>query len=655
LAQVFADLVYESTTTTGSGTITLAGAYTTAGPAQTFASGVGTGNTCCYCITSGSNWEVGNGTVGGSGPYTLSRDTIFASSNVVSGVPLAITLAGTSLVANVIPAAKTPFPVSYQGVWSGSAAYGPYDLVLYNGDVFFSVANIAAPTATTAISSPTTATPSAGTTWNLTYSTGGTDRLVYLCLQIPNQGASAGAITSVTSPNVTWTKTVDKGQGGFGFSNYLGVWQGQAGPQLVNEAITISLTGGSYSGSILAYDVSGLNFSGTLNDPNALIPNVGGGTGAGAINVSYTTTNADDVLFFVASTGDVTVSTTPPSGFTYIGSVGAGFGSTAAFYQSVSATQSATTVSATGSSYQAWIGAGLAVEYPASPGNIEPPNDDRWQRVTALSTMFDELFGSSTGTMVARGTSGWQGVGPLSNGQLLIGNSSSGLPTPATISAGSNITVTNAPGGITVAASGASVSGLWGPTMSATPTISSMGLTTWFNQGSATANNHSSGMSIIVPASSGTNVRGMYFTAPTPPYSYKALITLTSSTSAYAYTMLGWYNGTSTLSVFALLSNGAMGNNLEMDNWTATGFSGSNVGQFSVYCNPIWARIRDDGTNVHFAYSMTGDDNEFMDVYAVAKSSGTLGSSGYSNIFFGGNSQNNAQVIATCMSWALGT
>lgn len=650
--KVYADLVYESTATVGTGTLTLGGAYTSAGPAQTFSSGVGTGNTCDYCITNGLNWEVGSGTVGGSGPYTLSRDTVYASSNIVGGSPQQITLVGTSLVSNVIPASKTPYPFAYEGVWAGTSAYAQYNVVLYNGDVFISNAPIAAPSATFAISSATTSTPASSSNWSFSLSTSGVQRLVYLIVTVPNQGAGSSANNSVSSPNVTWTKVVERPQSGFGFSNYVSVWEGQAGPQLTNEAITIGFTS-SYSGLVQAFDVSGLNLSGTINDPNGALPNQTGTIGTGTLTNSWTTSNANDVLLLIWSAPNTPIVETVAS-FTALNNANVSFGSTGIWYDQVITTQSGTSRTTAGG-YQSAIGFGLAFEVAASPVNASPTSDIRWQRITSLSSMFDTIFGSSVGNVIARGSSGWQGIGPLTNGQIVIGNTGN-IPSTSTLTAGTNITISNAGGSITVSGAAAAVSGLWGPTMSATPTISSMGLTTWFNQGGATANNHAAGVSIIVPASSGTNVRGMYFPAPvSTPYSYKALIALTSGTGSYAYTMLGWYNGTSTLSVFALLSNGGLGNNLEMDNWTATGFSGSNVGQFAVGCNPIWARIRDDGTNVHFAYSMTGDDNEFLDVYSVAKSSGTLGSSGYSNIFFGGNSQNSVQVIATCMSFALGT
>ena len=98
MALVVKDRVQETTTTTGTGTVTLAGAVV---GFQTFAA-IGDGNTCYYAITSGNDWEVGLGTYTSSGT-TLSRDTILESSNAGS----AITLSGTSNVFVTYPAEKS--------------------------------------------------------------------------------------------------------------------------------------------------------------------------------------------------------------------------------------------------------------------------------------------------------------------------------------------------------------------------------------------------------------------------------------------------------------------------------------------------------------------------------------------------------------------
>jgi hypothetical protein len=78
MALVIKDRVKETSTTTGTGTFTLAGAAT---GFQSFAA-IGDGNTTFYTIVlvGGSQWEVGIGTYTSSGT-TLSRGTILSSSN----------------------------------------------------------------------------------------------------------------------------------------------------------------------------------------------------------------------------------------------------------------------------------------------------------------------------------------------------------------------------------------------------------------------------------------------------------------------------------------------------------------------------------------------------------------------------------------------
>ena len=76
MALVLKDRVKETTTTTGTGTYTLAGAVT---GFEAFST-VGNGNTTYYCCTDGTDFEVGVGTYTASGT-TLARTTILQSSN----------------------------------------------------------------------------------------------------------------------------------------------------------------------------------------------------------------------------------------------------------------------------------------------------------------------------------------------------------------------------------------------------------------------------------------------------------------------------------------------------------------------------------------------------------------------------------------------
>ena len=96
MALILADRVKENTTTTGTGTVTLAGAVT---GYQTFAA-VGNANTTYYTIAGGAEWEVGIGTYTSSGT-TLSRTTVLSSSNSGSLVSFSV---GTKNVFVTYPA-----------------------------------------------------------------------------------------------------------------------------------------------------------------------------------------------------------------------------------------------------------------------------------------------------------------------------------------------------------------------------------------------------------------------------------------------------------------------------------------------------------------------------------------------------------------------
>ncbi len=102
MALVLNDRVKETTTTTGTGTINLAGAES---GFETFVQGVGNSNTTYYAIvhTSANEFEVGLGTVTDASPDTLSRTTILSSTNSDSAVDFS---AGTKNVFCTLPASK---------------------------------------------------------------------------------------------------------------------------------------------------------------------------------------------------------------------------------------------------------------------------------------------------------------------------------------------------------------------------------------------------------------------------------------------------------------------------------------------------------------------------------------------------------------------
>lgn len=101
MALVIKDRVKESTTTTGTGTYTLAGAEV---GFQAFSS-IGDGNTTYYSVTNGGDWEVGIGTYTASGT-TLARTTILSSSNGGAAVDWA---AGGKVIFVTQPADKASY------------------------------------------------------------------------------------------------------------------------------------------------------------------------------------------------------------------------------------------------------------------------------------------------------------------------------------------------------------------------------------------------------------------------------------------------------------------------------------------------------------------------------------------------------------------
>jgi hypothetical protein len=102
MALVLNDRVKETTTTTGTGAITLAGAVSSF---ETFAAGVGNSNTTYYAIVhqTANEFEVGLGTLNGDSS-TITRTTVISSSNSDSAVNFS---SGTKDVFCTFPASKT--------------------------------------------------------------------------------------------------------------------------------------------------------------------------------------------------------------------------------------------------------------------------------------------------------------------------------------------------------------------------------------------------------------------------------------------------------------------------------------------------------------------------------------------------------------------
>lgn len=171
----------------------------------------------------------------------------------------------------------------------------------------------------------------------------------------------------------------------------------------------------------------------------------------------------------------------------------------------------------------------------------------------------------------------------------------------------------------------------------AVPTQNNTGFTT--TVGTATPANAWTGISLT---GSGTNICGVSKTAPSTPYSFKAQLVnnkLPSSGTANPSVYYGWYDGTKLhLSNFVWINSATP--TVDIERWTnlSTFSSNSDFLRTAVWHQPYWIKLRNDGTNIYFYWSMSGSDEDFNLLYSVAIASGFLAN--YNSLFFGINGAN---------------
>jgi hypothetical protein len=307
MALVLADRVQETTTSTGTGSVTLAGAVT---GYQSFAV-IGNGNTTFYTIADqgGANWEVGIGTYTSSGT-TLARNTVLASSN--SGSLVNFT-AGTKTVFVTYPSEKSvnldasgnvsALGTIASGTWNGSTigvAYGGTGVTSSSGvnSVVLRDANsnitgnnfFPGYTAVTAAAGTTVLTASSAYYQRLSGSTTQTFQLP-VATTLPNGAAfifdndSSGTLTVVDNASAT-IDTIPSGGYGYIFlednSTSAGSWGKYA---LLPANYDFNTTSANFGGAV----ISNTTYQG------GTVSTAYGGTGL----TSYT---AGDLLYYVSGT-----------------------------------------------------------------------------------------------------------------------------------------------------------------------------------------------------------------------------------------------------------------------------------------------------------------------------------------------------------------
>ena len=400
MALIIKDRVQETSTTSGTGTLTLAGAVT---GYQSFASAIGNGNTTYYGIyeTQTSNWEVGIGTVGSG---TLARTTVLASSNAGSlvsfgGAQLAVwgdmpaakglytdyvgTVSGLSIGGNAATATTTTNiaggsygSIPYQSTYSttsllpaGTSGQLLVTLGSYAAPAWTSIVNLSSVTTATLITSGLTGylygNGSSAVTASTTIPTSALSgtisnaQLVNSAITINGTSTSlggsinVGTITSILGTTNQITASTSLGVTTLSLPSTV-----TTGAFVANETTTGSLSAGAFSYGTLGYsDVNILaSFSSSVNTYNQMIiQNTNSGATASAnLNVSNnlatSTTNFGE--FGINSSG-FTGSGFSTAGWTYLASASTDlaigtYGSNAIHFIVNSGTTDALTIATTG-------------------------------------------------------------------------------------------------------------------------------------------------------------------------------------------------------------------------------------------------------------------------------------------------------------------
>jgi hypothetical protein len=411
MALVVKDRVKETTTTTGTGTYTLAGAV------QGFQSFgvIGDGNTTYYAVTNGTDWEVGLGTYTASGT-TLARTTILESSNAGSAVDWS---AGSKDIFVTYPAERA---VYLNGAGTAVDALDVTTLDAATANI--TTANITAGVVTTA---PTNSTDLV----NKLY----VDNLVA-------SGIHFHTPVRVESP-ANLTATYNNGTSGVGAT----LTNAGAQAALVIDGVTLSL-----NDRVLIYTQTDQTQNGIYYVSNV-----------GSVSTNWVLTRATDAdSYGLASPNELGEGSTV---FVQQGNTGAGetylcntvgtitFGTTNITFVQISSVQiytAGTGLTLTNTQFSL-SNVGTAGTY-GSASQVPVITTNAQGQVSSVTNTSIAIAGSAITSGTVAVANGGTGQSSYTDGQLLIGNTSGNTLAKATLTAGTGISITNGAGSITVAA-----------------------------------------------------------------------------------------------------------------------------------------------------------------------------------------------------------
>jgi hypothetical protein len=164
-------------------------------------------------------------------------------------------------------------------------------------------------------------------------------------------------------------------------------------------------------------------------------------------------------------------------------------------------------------------------------------------------------------------------------------------------------------------------------------TVPTLANFTKLNQGSSTMVQNAASVYLAQAAETGgEHVRGIYLAAPATPYRAQALVKIMPGAS-YARSFAGFYDGTNKVQMICADGFGGSAPIIDTLSYsTPSAGSATSYGTVVPIQMPdtIWLGVANDGTTIYFEYSYDGVN--WVTQYSIAKASGYLGSSGYSNI-----------------------